>query len=276
MNIQIFIALIAIIPALITAFLAIFSTFSSTSQPHRGKPIDLSEYKHLKVKDIKRVALEETSGQKFKKRILLGLIFYSFFTVFGILSIAFILGTILFQSNIDTGFLTYIIKSVSIYISFNILSTIYIIIAIIGVILFSVQVKVNWRIHKYMERDAGQAEKDTRHFLFENACITFELDSLIITANTLSALKLMKAAVIELYRSTSPEQNVLHAYLGSKPPLTKKLTICIKPKGNTCTLHVTYPDTSKPGVLGLADYYEDAAEILNQFIALVVLDLNKV
>jgi hypothetical protein len=38
---------------------------------------------------------------------------------------------------------------------------------------------------------------------------------------------------------------------------------------------VTFPGNSKPRILGLADYYEDAAELLNQFLALAVLDLNK-
>jgi len=275
-QIQIIIAIIAIVPALITGILAIFQYFSSTSQPQRGQPIDLSEYKHLKVKHIKRGILEEDIMNRYRYHILLGLIFYCILTFIGIISIGIILISILFQyNNINVRYFADALKDVSTYIPFNIVSSIFIALSIIGVYFTLVQIIAHFRKYKYMKQDIGQHLKDTKHFLFEKAHITFEMDLLTITENTLSALKLMKAEVIELYPSTSPEKNVLYAYLGSKPPLIKKLTICIEAQENTCILHVAFPDKSKPCLFGLVDYYEDAAEILNRFISLTVLDLNK-
>src|SRR5437868_1584655 len=76
----------------------------------------------------------------------------------------------------------------------------------------------------------------------------------------------------------------LKAYIGSKPPFDKHLSISITPQENKCSLEVSFhtyqhKSTHIHFLFPIKYYYwdrqEEAAKMMNYFITLAVLDLNK-
>lgn len=300
MNASIILAMISILPALITVFFTIVSTLYSSSVNQQSKHIKFSDYRvfditHLERFRLKNVDLIKAKGST-KRHIMINVALASIVIISTMLAIYFLnfLG--------DPGGPLYNILRIqdsqeTLYI--QIATIIYIILAFISLcILYPF---FRWNMEKLnlikMEIEPNELEKQSKSevqskhriqpiLLFDRAKIEFNLDHQLVKENTLSALKLMEAKVIELkpYLHTSPSRIDLEAYIGSKPPFDKHLSISIMPQENKCSLEVsfhTYQHDSLhihflfPIKYYYWDHQKEAAKMMNYFITLAVLDLNK-